>query len=64
MKTLYGALLGFVIATIIMVVSFRVAYYLKIDINNVKFLIGWISCMGYYIGIDLVNTKNDYKNLF
>lgn len=49
MKTLYKTLIGFATAIIVMFVAYLIINALEIEVNKVKFFVGWISCMGYYI---------------
>lgn len=51
-------LVGFVTALIVMIVAHIIFKALDVDINKVNFFIGWISCMGYYIGIKAYEQKN------
>ena len=52
MKTLYKTLIGFATAIIVISVAYLIIHALEIDVNEVKFFVGWISCMGYYISTD------------
>jgi hypothetical protein len=52
METLYKTLIGFATAIIVMFVAYLIIHALEIDVNKVKFFVGWISCMGYYISTD------------
>ena len=52
MKTLYKTLIGFATAIIVIFIAYLIISALGIEVNKVKFFVGWISCMGYYISVD------------
>jgi len=58
MKTLYKTLIGFATAMIVVFIAKLIINALGIDANEVKFFIGWISCMGYYISTDSFERNN------
>lgn len=51
-------LVGFLTALIVMIVAYIFFKAFGVDINKVNFFIGWISCMGYYIGMESYEQKN------
>jgi hypothetical protein len=53
MKTVFKTMVGFLTALIIMVCFIFGCKWLSIDYNDLKFLAGWISCMGYNIATKL-----------
>lgn len=50
-------LAGFLTALIVMIIAYIIVIALKIDVNKVNFFIGWISCMGYYLGMEIYENK-------
>jgi len=61
MKILFKTLVGFGTALIVMLTAALIVISLDIDANKVNFFIGWISCMGYYIGSDIYEKNNPRK---
>lgn len=53
-------LVGFLTALLVVFISYLIVHALKVDVNKVNFFIGWISCMGYYLGMEIYeqNQKN------
>lgn len=52
---------GFLVALGVVVVAYIVIVLLGIDKCKADFVVGWISCMGYYFGIRTYKDRHKQK---